>query len=234
MIEQLKEFFSDKTVQNVLDVGTGPGHFISKLEDAFPDAKITGVDPDRESLDEARKTYPSVDFKTMKGESLDFQDNSFDVASISMALHHLSDVQQTLKEMQRTVKPGGWIVVNELFSDNLNPAQEVHKRMHHFRSKIDRLNGVCHNEAFAKPEILAQVEQSGLKVRLIFEHQEVPVPPTQEEIEERKAKLHLALKQLEGRPEYHEMAAEIPSIEADLEKHGFEMATRLIVVGQVQ
>jgi ubiquinone/menaquinone biosynthesis C-methylase UbiE len=234
MIEEIKEFFSDKTVQNVLDVGTGPGDFISILETTFPDVTITGVDPDLESLDKARKKYPEVEFKTMKGESLDFNDDSFDVASISMALHHLSDVQQTLKEMQRSVKSGGWIIVNELFSDNLNPAQEVHKRMHHFRSKIDRINGICHNEAFTKQEIVQEIEQSGLKIRLIFEHQKVAIPPTQAEIEERKAKLHLALKQLEGRPEYHELATEIPSIEADLEKHGFEMATRLVVVGEVQ
>jgi ubiquinone/menaquinone biosynthesis C-methylase UbiE len=234
MIEEIKEFFSDKTVQNVLDVGTGTGDFISILETTFPDVTITGVDPDPESLDKARKKYPQVEFKTMTGESLDFKDDSFDVASISMALHHLSNVQQTLKAMQRSVKSGGWIIVNELFSDNLNPAQEVHKRMHHFRSKIDRINGICHNEAFTKQEIVQEIEQSGLKIRLIFEHQKVAIPPTQEEIEERKAKLHLALKQLEGQPEYHELAAEIPLIEADLEKHGFEMATRLVVVGQVQ
>jgi ubiquinone/menaquinone biosynthesis C-methylase UbiE len=233
MIEEIKEFFSDKTVNKVLDVGTGPGHFIAVLENAFPDAAITAVDPDRESLDEAGRTFPEVEFKVMKGESLDFRDNTFEAASISMALHHLSDVQKTLKEMQRIVRSGGWIVVNELFSDNLNPAQEVHKRMHHFRSKIDRLNGICHNEAFTKQEILQQVEESGLKVRLIFEHQEVAIPPTREEINERKDKLHTALKQLEGRTEYQESAAEIPSIEADLDKYGFEMATRLVVVGQV-
>jgi hypothetical protein len=52
--------------------------------------------------------------------------------------------------MQRIVKTGGWIIVNELFSDNLNPAQEVHKMFHHFRSKIDRLTGIYHNETFEK------------------------------------------------------------------------------------
>ncbi|WP_167610177.1 class I SAM-dependent methyltransferase [Maribellus sediminis] len=233
-METLTEFFKAKTVATLLDVGTGPGHFIKVLKEALPSTKITGIDPDHDSLEEARATYPEVTFREMKGEFLDFPDNSFDAASISMVLHHLSDVQLTLKEMQRVVKSGGWIIVNELFSDNLNPAQEVHKRIHHFRSKIDRMNGICHNESFKKEEIIHEVKKSGLEVVLQFENRKTANPPTPEEIQERKEKLHAALKQLEGRPEYHEMAAEVPRIEADLEKFGFEMATRLIVVGRVK
>ncbi len=233
-METLIDFFKDKTVTNAVDVGTGPGHFIHVLKEALPATKITGVDPDMDSLEEARAIFPDVTFLEMKGEFLEFQVNTFDAASISMALHHLSNVQLTLKEMQRVVKPGGWIIVNELFSDNLNPAQEVHKSIHHFRSKIDRLNGICHNESFKKEEIIREVEKSGLKVVLQFENRKTTNPPTPAEIQERKEKLYTALKQLEGRPEYKEMAAEVPLIESDLEKYGFEMATRLVVVGQVK
>ena len=233
-MKTLTDFFTDKSLNKALDVGTGPGHFIKVLKEALPATEITGVDPDQDSLKEARATYPGVIFREMKGEFLDFPDNSFDAASISMALHHLSDVQRTLKEMQRVVKSGGWIIVNELFSDKLNPAQEVHKRIHHFRSKVDRLNGICHNESFKKEEIIREVEKSGLEIVLQFENRKVVNPPTPEDIRERKEKLHAALKQLEGRPEYKELSAEIPMIEADLEKYGFEMAPRLVVVGRVK
>ena len=233
-MNQLIDFFDGKNVKRVLDVGTGPGHFIHILLSIFPDAEITGVDPDEKSLEEAAITFPGVGFKIMKGEKINFQDNAFDLASISMALHHLSDVQKTLKEMQRVVKTGGWIIVNELYSDGLNPAQEVHKRMHHFRSRIDRINGICHNESFTRKEILQMIEKSGLDIEFYFENSSVANPPTPEEIQERKEKLGISLEQIKGHPEYNELAKEIPLIETELDQHGFAMANRLVVVGRVK
>jgi len=232
-MEQLIEFFQDKDVESVLDVGTGPGNFIRVLTQVFPAAKITGVDPDKESLAAAFAEFPECNFQSMKGEVLAFSSNAFDVASISMVLHHLSDVQQTLAEMKRVVKTGGWVIVNELFSDDQNPAQEVHKQMHHFRSKIDRMNGIVHNEAFSRIQIVELLERAGLDIQLKFEFKNQAKVPSNEEISERKAKLWSALESVKGREEYPELAKEIPPIEAALDKYGFEMSTRLVCVAQV-
>ncbi len=79
-----------------------------------------------------------MNFEQGIAERLPFSTGTFDVASISMALHHLTKVSKGLHEMKRVVKKGGWIIVNEIISDNLNPAQEVHKIYHHFRSRVDR------------------------------------------------------------------------------------------------
>jgi len=49
-MEQLKTFFSDSEINSILDVGTGSGDFIAILKDVFSKTKITGVDPDTESL----------------------------------------------------------------------------------------------------------------------------------------------------------------------------------------
>jgi len=232
-MKELIDFFQDKNVATLLDVGTGPGNFIKVLKQAFPEASFTGVDPDTTSLEKAKEDFPDATFQKMTGEKLEFEDNTFDVASISMVLHHLSDVQKTLAEMKRVVKPGGWIVVNELFSDNLNPAQEVHKQMHHFRSKIDRMKGVVHNDSFTRKEILEQVEKVGMQIGINFDYKNPPKTVTKADIDERKAKLYEAVETIKDREEYEGMLAEIPEIEAELEKHGFEMATRLVVVGLV-
>ncbi len=233
MMTPLNEYFSDKQVESILDVGTGPGHFIPVLLNVFPDATITGIDPDRDALQIAARQFPKFSFREMKGETIDFADNTFDIASISMALHHLSDIDKTLHEMQRVVKPGGCLIVNELFSDNLNPAQNVHKRMHHFRSKIDRLNGICHNESFTRKEILQHVRRSVPDIVLSFEHKSSTTPLNTEEAEQQKAKLLSFLQQAKGMPTYNELAEEVRAIETALEQHGFEMATRLVVVAQV-
>lgn len=232
-MDKLNQFFKQKTIQSVLDVGTGPGNFIPVLKEALPNARITAVDPNTDSLSEAKKIYPDVIFKEMVGEHLDFVNNTFDVATISMALHHLPDIEKSLKEMQRVVKPGGWIIVNELFSDNLNSAQEVHKQMHHFRSKIDRLKGISHNETLSKNKILELIEKSGLEILLHFENREEHKKATVEDINERSKKMKVILEDINGQPEYHELENEISNITAALLKHGFEMATRIVIVGAV-
>jgi len=232
-MEQLKEFFTDKQVAEIIDVGTGTGDFIEVLMYVFPKAQITGIDPNTESLQEAEKKYPDVSFSEMSGEKLEFGDNTFDLASISMALHHLPDVQIALKEMQRVVKPNGWIIVNELFSDNLNPAQEVHKMFHHFRSKIDRLTGVSHHETFQKKEIREMIKKSGIQILFDFENNTGKNLITEPgELEIRVVKMEQHLEKIKDLPEYNLLKLQIEKFRQKAIKHGFQPATRIVLVGK--
>ena len=168
-MEKFIEYFKHTEVQTILDVGTGIGDFLVVLKKAFSLAKISGVDPNIESIEEAKMLFPEVTFEKMYAEHLSFQNDTFDLVSISMALHHLPEIEKAFAEMLRVLKPGGWIIVSELFSDNLNPAQEVHKMFHHFRSKTDRILGVSHNETFPKDEILEMVKKAGIDIQYNFE-----------------------------------------------------------------
>ncbi len=232
-MKQLKEFFADKKVVSVIDVGTGSGDFIPVLKEVFPGAQIIGIDPNAESLKEARVKHPDANFGEMNAENLKFADNSFEVASISMALHHLSDVQKALNEMKRVVKKDGWIIVNELFSDYLNPAQEVHKMFHHFRSRIDRLNGISHHETFKKEQIIEMVKTSGIQILLEFEHKnEKNLVAEKGELEIRIKKMNEHLKKIKNLPEYHELKPQIAVFRLKAKKYGFQNATRIVLVGK--
>jgi ubiquinone/menaquinone biosynthesis C-methylase UbiE len=229
---RLVDFFQSKTVDSILDIGTGSGDFIEVLKEVFPYAKITGVDPDQESLNSAKEKYTDVIFNKMIGEDLNFANHNFDVVCISMALHHLPDVQKALQEMQRVVKPGGWIIVNELFSDNLNPAQEVHKMFHHFRSKIDRLIGINHNETFEKEEIRKMIKTAGIQILFDFENKIDPIQYSEEgELETRLEKMQMHLEKINSQPEYDIFKPQIEQFRFEALKHGFQSATRIVVVG---
>jgi ubiquinone/menaquinone biosynthesis C-methylase UbiE len=234
-MEQLKAYFSESEINSILDIGTGSGDFIEVLQDVFPQAQITGVDPDTESLQEAIKKYPGVSFGEMRAEILEFADNSFDLASISMALHHLPDIQTSLKEMLRVVKPGGWIIVNELFSDNLNTAQEVHKIFHHFRSKIDRLTGIYHQETFEKEQILHLVKSAGIQIQLSFENTiQTNLIASPGELDVRIEKMKQHLEKIKGLPEYEIYKPQIEEFRQRALLFGFQPATRIVVVGQAK
>ncbi len=232
-MKELIDYFHDKEVKTVLDLGTGSGDFLTTLKEVFPGAKITATDPDTGSLNEAKEKFPGVQFRNMKAENIGFPDNSFDVAAISMALHHLADVGKALHEMQRVVKPGGWIIVSELFADNLNPAQEVHKLYHHFASQTDRIKGTNHNKTFQKNEILKHIEEAGIKIRLQFEfNRKVNLISNTEELETRVNKMKAKLETIAGRPEYGLLKPKVEEFREKAAKYGFQPATKIVVVGQ--
>jgi ubiquinone/menaquinone biosynthesis C-methylase UbiE len=232
-MKQLKDFFINIPVSTILDAGTGSGDFIEVLKDVFPLAQITGIDPNTESLMEAARKFPDFLLAEMSAEKLEFDDNTFDLVSISMALHHLPNVQTALKELQRVVKPNGWIIVNELFSDNLNPAQEVHKMYHHIRSKIDRLTGESHNETFKRAEILEMIKQSGIRVMFDFNHDTgAGINLSIEELELRVEKIMQNLEKIKNLPEYDGIKIEIDQFYDRVLKYGFQPATRVVLAGQ--
>lgn len=209
MIE-LNKYFAQKRVNKILDIGTGSGNFILVLKEVFPDAEMIGVDPNLNSLKDASQRFSDVQFNEMSAENLDFEDKSFDVVSMSMALHHIPDVEKSLLEMQRVLKPGGWIIINELFSDNLSEAQKVHKMYHHFKSRIDQILGTSHNQTFKKEEILNIIRNSGIIVLFHFEfHKSENLIQSEKDIEERVEKMSIMLNEIKDRPEYEELKPQI-------------------------
>jgi len=233
-MKQLSDFFQNKKVKKVLDVGTGNGKFLVILKSTFPDAEITGIDPNEESLNEAAVKFPDFQFKKMGAENIDFPDNYFDMATISMALHHLPDIKKSLSEMQRVVKPEGWLIISELFSDNLNPAQEVQKLYHHFISQIHRIIGESHNETFKKEEIIKIVEDSGINIQLHFEFiRDVNTILNSEELEFKVEKMNELLESVKEHSEYKLLKPQIEEFRTNAKKSGFQPATRVVIVGRI-
>jgi hypothetical protein len=152
-----------------------------------------------------------------------------------MALHHLPAIEKSFSEIKRIVKAGGWIIVNELFSDNLNDAQKVHKMYHHFRSTIDRILGNSHNETFKKEEILEIIRNSGVEVLFHFEnHKTENLIKSEKDLNERVEKMRLMLDEIRTRPEYVRLEPKINEFKEKATKFGLEMATRVVVVARVK
>jgi len=106
----------------VLDIGCGSGQFIAILMQSLGSFdSITGVDVDDEALEEARSKFRSEKFNFIKASSLNlpFEDASFDFVCISKALHHVENDRQTLEEMKRVLKQGGYLLINEMIRDGL-------------------------------------------------------------------------------------------------------------------
>ena len=236
-MEQLKTFFAGKPILKVLDIGTGNGDFIKLLIPIFPEGtRITGIDPSREALAEARSenTFQNVEFIPMEGENLSFEDQIFDVVCLSNAMHHLANPEKTLSEMKRVLKSGGWLVIAEIVSDELNQAQENQKMLHHFKSHVDRKSGITHHQTWTEAKLLEIIQSNGIQPLLNFPFNRMDEPVTDPEKLENWIKMfagHLA--QLEGQPEYVEKSILFEQFKDRLKLYGFQIARQIVVVGQV-
>ena len=237
-MKQLQLFFEDKTVNKVLDIGTGTGDFMKVLNDTFGEsAQLIGIDPGEQWLKEARVRFQNdhIEFLCMGGEKLQFDDDSFDVVSISNALHHLENIEQSFNEMKRVVRPDGWIIINEVSDGDLNEAQENQKMLHHFKSFVDRLHGISHQETWTKEEILEIVEQNHvLPVHSYPNHKMKKANFDELFLDEKYQEMESLLEELQGRAEYDQKKDLLPLFRERLNKYGYQMATQLLVIGKVK
>jgi 2-polyprenyl-6-hydroxyphenyl methylase/3-demethylubiquinone-9 3-methyltransferase len=101
----------------VLDVGCGGGLSCEFL--AARGALVSGIDLSSKSIAAAaahagQQGY-AIDYRQGRAEQLPYGDLQFDVVVCVDVLEHVSDLRQTLREIHRVLKPGGWF-----FFDTLN------------------------------------------------------------------------------------------------------------------
>ena len=144
MLPDWKALFPDLPDGPALDVGTRFGEFALRLRQAVPAGeKVIGLDCSEKTVTQAREKFPDagVEFAVGEGAHLAYPDGSFALVAISNTLHHIEDYNKVLDEMYRVLKPGGYFVVNEMFSDNQNKAQQAHFAQHSFEAKLDMITG---------------------------------------------------------------------------------------------
>jgi len=97
----------------VLEIGCGLGTDGAQFAKAGAD--YTGVDLTDAAIELARKRFELFDlpgnFQTSDAESLDFADNSFDLAYSHGVLHHTPDTARAIQEIHRVLRPGGRAIV---------------------------------------------------------------------------------------------------------------------------
>ena len=104
-IDIVNPTYSDK----IIDVGSGSGDLVLEIQKRYLNAKIDIVDLNKEMLEEGRKRIKkgNVNFYKQNAESLNFANNSYDKYVVSFCLRNISDIDKSLKEAFRILKPGG-------------------------------------------------------------------------------------------------------------------------------
>ena len=117
----------------LLDVGCGNGQLealiLGELAARAPrqaggaiDVRLDGIEVSEKCVEEAqRKKLPCSCFRSYDGQTLPFEDGSFDVVVFCVVMHHVPPEirEPLLRECRRALKPGGALMIFE--HNPLNP-----------------------------------------------------------------------------------------------------------------
>jgi ubiquinone/menaquinone biosynthesis C-methylase UbiE len=100
------------TGDKVLDVGCGTGVVAREaLGRVGPDGRVTGLDLNEGMLAVAARTEPKIEWRQGDATALPFEDGSFDAVVSQFAIMYFADRAAALREMWRTLAPGGRLAV---------------------------------------------------------------------------------------------------------------------------
>ena len=109
--EKFIDWMNPQPNTKLIDVASGTGDiaklFFSKTDKT---GQITCIEPNKLMLQEGEKKlkkYENIKWINASAEKIPVKDNSFDYYSISYGIRNVSDIDITLKEAFRILKPGG-------------------------------------------------------------------------------------------------------------------------------
>ena len=108
----------------ILDLAAGTGSSSEPL--AKKCAAVTALDFSEGMLAAGRKRRPYIDFVHGDALALPFEDNHFDVTTISFGLRNTHNYEKALVEALRVTKPGGRIFVVEFSQPTFAPFRYIY------------------------------------------------------------------------------------------------------------
>src|SRR4051812_17345888 len=101
---------------DVLDLGVGDGRVTAHVDAA----RLVGADTSQVALDRARPRLGEAELVRVDAEEpLPFEDTSFDLVTCIETMEHIRDVQMTLSEIRRVLRPGGRLAMTTPASGRL-------------------------------------------------------------------------------------------------------------------
>jgi SAM-dependent methyltransferase len=120
--KRLLEILAPQPGEHVLEVGPGTGYYTLGVAERLDGGAIAAFDIQQEMLDRVMRDatnrgIANIEPKQGDAQDLPYDDDSFDAAFLVTVLGEIPDQEAALRELGRVLRPGGRLVVGELFGD---------------------------------------------------------------------------------------------------------------------
>jgi|TARA_B110000263_G_scaffold242599_1_gene248273 ubiquinone/menaquinone biosynthesis C-methylase UbiE len=136
-----------RTDMTVADIGSGPGYFSVPLAKYLYDGKVYAIDVQQGMLDIVVKQAEAVRVNNIetvlsKEAKIPLDDASVDIALLSNVFHETSSPTRLIRDVERIVKKGGWIVIMEWKKEEMTAGPPLKERiaLEDVEKLIDKIN----------------------------------------------------------------------------------------------
>ncbi|MGB6596366.1 MAG: methyltransferase domain-containing protein [Candidatus Acidiferrum sp.] len=145
--------------ERVLDIATGPGYIAEAF--AASAREVVGVDLTEAMLAigkerTEKRGISNVSFRAADAQNLPFENGAFDVVVCRLALHHLQKPLLVLREMARVCRPGGKVLVEDIYASE-------HPERSAYQDRWEILRDPSHVRALPLSELLHLFREAGLE-----------------------------------------------------------------------
>lgn len=144
--------------KHILDIGCGTATLSLMMEQAFPEACVTGLDGDERILAIAKQKIGRNESKVRLVNAMSYDipgsSNLFHVVTSSLMLHHLNAQEKirTMREVHRVLQPNGIIAI----ADWGKPSNMLMRGVFYIVQLLDGFETTKDNVAGKIPEYLTQ------------------------------------------------------------------------------
>ena len=230
-MDKLRQELSALRVDRALDIATRDGAFAREMLLGLGACReMTALDISAKAFDKGREKCQGLPVVFVEGDAcaMTYPDGYFDLVAVANSLHHIPDLQGLFSEMRRVVKPGGLMLISEMYNDGQPDASRTHWILHSLDCDMDTADGIYHEQTYSRAQILWMVKNAGFTVEKTL-CDKIEDPRVVAKLRERIDAVPGNLKKYEGRQGYVPMAAKADWLREEYAACGVASAEQLVV-----
>lgn len=171
-LEDLKRIEDIKPKGNFLDIGTNMGFFLRHTRGRG--WNVFGIEPSP-ALSEMARKYFGLNVKTSYLEDAGFENNFFDVVTMTDVFEHIAEPKKILEEVRRLLKKDGILFI-KVPNGNYNLLKLWMAKMIKKVGDYDIFDSYEHLIHYTQKTLKRMLEECGFKIKRIFIGRPIQVP----------------------------------------------------------